>query len=137
METGRCTRKRVTISLKAELVSNGRSYKGVLDNVSESGARWYQHAETKGSLSEYGVNTRITPAKTAITFSCETPVKLKFQLSSGEKITLNCKIKWSHKNQPHDLTNSLGMDPPSEYTEMGMEIVCPSPIYKEFFKNLR
>ncbi len=137
METGRRTRMRISVSLEAELISRGRSYEGVLDNVSAFGAKWYQYAGTTGNLSEYGANTRISPAKTAVLLTCETPIKLKFQLSSGEKIILNCRIKWSRKTLPHDLSNSLGMDPPSEYTEMGIEIIGPPSEYTEFFKTLR
>ncbi len=132
MEKGRRTRKRITVGLVAELILDGKNYTGVIENISESGIKWYQYAEVIENISEYGISMRttkdFTPGKT---------LKLKFQLPSGEKLNLHCKIIWSHKTPPHGLTKSMGIDPPSEYTAMGLEIIRPPLKYKKFFKTLQ
>jgi hypothetical protein len=109
--------KRKIVALKAEIVSGGKSYAGVIENLSED-----------------GIYIITTPSKSSIDFALGTTVELKFQppsepkdilRSSGETINLHCKVIWSYKTPPHGLTHSIGM-----------EIINPSPEYKELLKTL-
>jgi hypothetical protein len=106
MERRRFRRK--IVSLKAELISGGVSYLGVIEN-----------------LSEEGIYMRIAPTKNAIDFVPGTKVELRFQPSSEETLNLPCSVKWAYKTPPHGLTTSIGM-----------EIINPPPEYKEFLETL-
>jgi hypothetical protein len=77
------------------------------------------------SLSENGVFIITTFTKLAGWFTPETTLELKFQLPSGDKLNLTCKVILSYKTHPQGLANSLSM-----------EIIDPPPKYKEFFKTL-
>ncbi|HDO25044.1 MAG TPA: PilZ domain-containing protein [Nitrospirae bacterium] len=95
--------QRTVISSEAELVMDNGNYTGIIANVSEEGIFIILHA-TPG----------IDPG-----FAREKPVKLKFRLPSGEKLILNCKVKWFYKATTHS-TLSIGMqitEPPLEYRE--------------------
>ncbi|MEF9426051.1 MAG: PilZ domain-containing protein [Candidatus Mariimomonas ferrooxydans] len=100
--------KRITYRLKAERISGNIKSAVFIENLSEN-----------------GIYMITTPAKTRINFTPDSPVKLKFQLSSGETLNLNCKVIWSHKIQPDGLANSVGM-----------EIIAPPLKYKKFLKTL-
>ena len=97
--------KRIVIKLKAEIVTESQgSNIGYLEN-----------------LSEEGIYMISVPANPMIDFQPGTTFDLKFQLSSGQKLNLHCKVKWSFKTPPHGLTNSMGLeiiDPPEEYKEL-------------------
>src|SRR4030067_1634712 len=101
--------KRVIVSLKAELISDGTSYTGFIENLSEN-----------------GLFVTTTPTKTAIVFTPETRCEIKFQLPSGETLNLPCKIIWAYRTPPHGITNSIGL-----------EIIDPHPKYREFLKTLQ
>jgi hypothetical protein len=51
--------------------------------------------------------------------------ELKLHRPLGEEISLQCKVKWSHKTPPLGRTNSIGM-----------EIIDPPLAYEAFFKTL-
>ncbi len=101
--------KRIIVSLKAELISDGTSYTGFIENLSEN-----------------GLFVTTTPTKTAIVFTPETRCEIKFQLPSGETLNLPCKITWAYRTPPHGITNSIGL-----------EIIDPHPKYREFLKTLQ
>jgi len=136
MEKARRTRKRITVNLDAEIILGGKSYSGVVENLSEFGAKWYKFVRATEEPSEYGIYTGTTPSKTIIDFTPGTPLKLKFKLPSGEKLNLRCEIRWSYQTPHDEFTNSPSIDPPPKYTAAGMEIIDPPPKYKEFFKTL-
>ncbi len=90
--------KRIIIGLKAEIISGDMSCEGVVENLSED-----------------GVCVITVPAKTTIDFAPKTILEVKLQFLSGETLNLRCEVIWSHKIQPHGLTNKVGMkiiDPP-------------------------
>ena len=93
---------------KVELLADGISYAGIVENISEK-----------------GLYMIVNPSKTVIDFSSKTKLELKFKLPSGESLNLPCQVKWSYKTPPHALTYS-----------MGMEILKQSPEYIEYFSAL-
>ncbi len=95
--------KRITVDLKAERISCNKNCSVFIENLSENGI----HMITAPSKS----NDYVTG----------TELDLKLKLSKGETINLRCKVKWSYKNSPDDLTNSVGLEiiePPSKYKEL-------------------
>ena len=90
----RCS-ERTVVSLNAELISEGISYAGVIENFSKD-----------------GVYIRTAPTKTPAHFASGTPVELKFQRLSQEPLNLHlyCKVRWSYKTPPHGLTTSIGLE---------------------------
>ncbi len=87
--------KRIFASFNTELTSGGKSYTGIIENLSENGV---------------GVYMETAPTKNTIDCTPGTTLQLKFQPISGETLYLHCKVKWSHKTPPHGLTNSIGME---------------------------
>lgn len=77
------------------------------------------------NLSEEGIYVVTTPSDVSLEFTPETPAELRFKIPSGETLNLHCKIKWSYKNPPHGLTNSVGM-----------EIINPPFVYKASLRDL-
>jgi hypothetical protein len=108
MEKRAC--ERIPVSLAAKLVSGGKSYAGII-----------------GDLSKNSIYMRSVLTKTAIDFNPETTLELKFQPPSGETLNLHCEALWLHlyKTPSHGLTNS-----------MCLRIIDPSPKYKEFLQTL-
>ncbi len=110
MDMERRRSKRIILSLEAKLISGDISYDGLIGNISED-----------------GIFMRTMPTKASIdSFTPGTNFELKFQLPSEGKLSLHCRVIWSHKTPPHGLTYS-----------MGMEIIDPPPEYKEFLKTLQ
>lgn len=107
MERRRSERK--TIHLKAERISGDESHAVFIENISE-----------------HGIHIITAQAEPAEDFPPDTPLDLRFQLSSGETIELNCRVRWSYQNTlPAGLTSNIGM-----------EIIDPPLRYREFVKNL-
>ena len=105
--------KRVIVSLNADIISSNKSYRGVIENVAEK-----------------GLFIRIPSTKSAIDFIPGTMIEVKFQLLTGDILTLYSEIRWLHTriiytNSQRTLTNSIGM-----------EILAPPRQYKEFFNSL-
>ncbi len=89
---------RINGGFEAELIYEGRSYKGIIEDLSET-----------------GVNVTTFPADIEVDFIPGTSADLKFQPHPGETLVLNCRIKWSDKISPHGLKHRIGMeviDPP-------------------------
>lgn len=100
---------RKTVHLKAERLSGDESNAVFIKNISE-----------------HGLHVITTPVETADKFPPDTFFDLRFQLSSGETIELQCIVRWAYQNDPpDDLTSSVGI-----------EIIDPPARYKEFVKNL-
>ncbi|MEW6602088.1 MAG: PilZ domain-containing protein [Nitrospirota bacterium] len=93
---------RIVENLDAEIVSGGKTYKGIVMNFSEAGL--YMVTATADSIVD------ITPSSL---------IELKCQLMSGEKISLQCEVKWFQtKTSTHGVSFSMGMEilnPPTEY----------------------
>ena len=117
MFKGHRTRKRVDISLKTEIIFKGKGHEGYISNLSARGMKWYL----------YGDVIPLSPGE---------KIKMKFQLPSGQSVDLYCKVKWAHKKSPSQGSPVVGIDSMPEYTEAGLEIIDPTPQYKDFFKSL-
>jgi len=101
--------ERIVESLDAEIISGGQSYSGIIMNFSSEGL--YMVTATANRVVD------ITPS---------TLLKLKCELPSGKKISLNCEVKWFQtKTSPHGVSFS-----------MGMEIHNPSKEYKKFIESM-
>ena len=95
--------KRNIVNIQAELICDDMRCASFIEN-----------------LSEEGIYIVTAPADASLDFKPDTSAELKFELPSGGKQHLNCKIKWSYKTPPHGLTSSIGMkviDPPAAYRE--------------------
>ncbi len=122
MERGRRTRKRIKVSCDAEIVSGAGYYAGFVENISEYGMKWYQYEDMN---------------KSAKAFPPGTQLKVKLKLPSGERLLLNCRVIWSRRISNSKSTNTIGLDPPPNFTELGMEIINPPPQYKAFLTTLQ
>lgn len=89
-------------NLDAEIISGGKTYKGIIMNFSEAGL--YMVTATADNVVD------ITPSSL---------IELRCSLSSGDKISLTCEVKWFQtKSSSHGVSFSMGMeilDPPHEY----------------------
>ena len=85
--------KRITAGYKAEIVFEDKTYQGIVENLSETGASVTIVSQDKG--------LDFTPGK---------ELKLKFDMHPCEKISLNCIIRWSTKLPPHGLSNGIGLE---------------------------
>lgn len=85
--------KRIIAGYKAEITFEDKTYQGVIENLSETGASITIVSQEK----ELG----FTPGKT---------LKLRFEIQQGETLNLNCTIKWSTKLPPHGLINGIGVE---------------------------
>ncbi len=102
---------RTPVILKAKLISGGKSYAGIIRNLSENGA----YVET-------------APTKTVTDFIPETTLKLEFKIPSGERLNLNCEVIWLYTKKT--------LPPGFKQNNIGMEIIDPPLKYKEFLKTL-
>jgi len=96
--------KRKIVNIRAELIFGAVHCASVIENISHKGV--------------YAV---ATPTGASPDFTPDSSVELKFEFPSGEKQHLHCRIKWSYKTPPHELTSSIGMeimDAPSSFSEM-------------------
>ncbi len=101
--------QRKSAHINARVFSGGRTYNGFIGNVSEEGV-------------EYLLTSTIKAPKD---FTPEKIIVLNFQIPSGETINLYCEVKWFLRTSPYGKTLTLGL-----------KIMDPSPIYKEFVKTL-
>ncbi|NOZ68046.1 MAG: PilZ domain-containing protein [Deferribacteres bacterium] len=95
--------KKIIIRLEAEITAGGSSYRGFIGNFSED-----------------GIHMKIAPAEKSVDFVPGTLIKLNFQLPSGEKLNLPCRIKWSNRTVQGDMPCCIGMevlDAPQKYKE--------------------
>jgi len=103
------TSKRHLIGFKAELLYGGKSYAGVVENISEKGL--------------YVISCSLNKT---IDFTSGSELNIKYQLFSGRVVDLRCEVKWSYKTSSHGLTYS-----------MGMEILKQSPEYIAYYSALK
>ncbi len=100
--------KRFAVTLNAEVISDGKSYEGIIGNVSEEGVAY--------TLTTFvQVREDFTPKKV---------IDLVFQIPSGGKLNLSCEVRWYLKPNPDKDTIILGM-----------KILAPPPEYKEWIKK--
>lgn len=85
--------ERVSVSYRAELIYNEKSYAGIIENISKRGLK---------------VITFSTVHRAH--FKTGSMLELKFQTDSGDILNINCKVKWSSKISPDGLINRVGME---------------------------
>ena len=100
--------KRKIVNIKAELIYGEAHCASVIENISRKGV--------------YAVASRTS---TVSDFTPDSTVELKFEFPAGEKQHLHCRIKWSYKTPPHELTSSIGM-----------EIIDASSAYSEILESM-
>jgi hypothetical protein len=103
-ELDRRSHKRFVITLNAKVIVGGKSYAGVIGNVSEEGVS----------------STITTYIKTDDQFAPHKIIQLVFDLPSGDEVNLDCEIRWYLRPREHASNLILGLyivDPPSKYTE--------------------
>ncbi len=92
--------KRITIGFNADIAYEGENYRGITENLSESGA---------------GIIT--DPVDIPADFKPGTKLEIQFQPQPGESIKLGCNIMWVNKVSSNGKTQRVGMmiiDPPWE-----------------------
>jgi len=89
----RRTAKRKIVRIEAELICGDVHCASVIENISPG-----------------GVYAIASPTTGSPDFAPETSVELKFEFPKGQKQHLRCRIKWSYKTPPHQLTSSIGME---------------------------
>lgn len=102
--------KRRIIGLDADIIVKGHNYTGHILNVSE-----------------HGIFLFIDYANTVKDFIPGTRFEMKSPLPSGDKLDLQCELKWLYIYK--DPTYGL-------VTNIGTKILNPSLKYKEFIKTL-
>ncbi len=103
--------ERKNVIFKVELLSGGKSYKGIIKNISEDGAY-----------------IEIVPTKNVNDFIPETTLEVKLQLLSGETLSLQYEVVWlySKKFSPDGLKQNI----------IGVKIIEPSKKLNNFLKTL-
>jgi hypothetical protein len=97
--------KQVNYSLDAEIICDGISYKGLIENISET-----------------GIFKIAFPDQNFLAFYPGKEITVTFQIPSGKTLKLTCEIKWLRINtgSPFAIKYNLGLDiinPPHEYIE--------------------
>jgi hypothetical protein len=99
---------RIIARIKAVLTFEGVSYVGMIENISE-----------------HGLYMISLPIKHQIDFRPGSIHEMKLRTLPGKSVILHCNVQWAYKTPPYGLTNSVGM-----------EILNPSPVYREFLGTL-
>jgi hypothetical protein len=97
--------KRISYCLNTEIICDGISYKGLIENISET-----------------GIFKIAFPDQNFLSFYPGKEITVIFQIPSGTTLNLNCEIKWLRINtgSPFAIKYNLGLniiDPPREYIE--------------------
>lgn len=85
--------KRVTAGFRTEILYNGFTYPGVIENLSAAGAR-----------------ILTDPLDNKIDFRQYEPVELKFESPEGKEINLKCTVMWSSYIPPHNVRCRIGVE---------------------------
>lgn len=101
---------RVDYRVNAEITYGDRSYRGNIENISES-----------------GIFKIAFPEKEIVDLIPGTPLTVKFQSTSGEDFNLSCRIKW---------LRIYTVSPFALKYNMGMEIVNAPQEYRDFVEQL-
>ncbi len=85
--------KRVTAGYKTEIIYDGVTYSGVIENISAS-----------------GVSLLTDPIDSEVEFVAYESADLKFEAPSGDNVTLECTIMWSSPIPPHNVRYRIGLE---------------------------
>lgn len=97
--------ERIPINLKATISSEGNSFEGIVENMSEDGLEYFMTSIVK-------VPQDFVPKKL---------MNISFQDRSGEMFSLICELIWfleTHKEGKNLLLGMKIIDPPFTYKEM-------------------
>lgn len=100
---------RIECNISANIISGDRACGGFIDNISEDGVEYLLTSEIKSSKD----------------FIPERIITLNFQTSSGETLNLDCEVRWYLRTAPEDETLTVGM-----------KILSPPSVYREFLKDI-
>ena len=103
--------QRTIINYPADIYSNGRTFGGIIANLSREGVGLYILNPLDEDTADCSPGNGLF---------------LEFQLSSGEFIRLNCLVKWLHKTK--SMSNTM--------TSIGTYIVSPPFNYLNFLDSL-
>ena len=98
------SQKRLPFGFRAELIAFNVTYEAFVENISEN-----------------GMNLKIVQISSDHNFEYISDVALKIHPAFGERIDLNGRKKWSSKNSPNSVIESIGIeiiDPPPEYKHL-------------------
>jgi hypothetical protein len=126
--------KRISASLSAELAPGGENPAGFLDKDAGGGIKWYKFSGIIQNFSKDGIYLQVEPSVNPIDHSSGSVHKIQFQLLTKDTLNLLCKVVWSEKILLHRFGSKKDIDPPAEYTAIGMKILDPSKDYKRFVK---
>jgi len=101
--------KRTSVQLKAEIISDGKSFAGSIENVSEGGVGYLINSSINDS-------TDFIPKK---------KIEISFLTPSGNNINVECETVWF--SRPKEGTSNLSL---------GLKIVNPTSEYKEWITTL-
>ena len=87
--------KRHPANVRTKILYKGRTYSGVIENLSASGA---------GALTEPLKN------ENEVEFCQYDPIKLTFKSTSGEKFTIKCTIMWANYIPPQNVRCRIGLE---------------------------
>ena len=96
---------------KAEIISGGKSYSGVIKNLSEGGAF-----------------VEIVPTEIVKDFIPGTKLEVKFQLPSGEILNLHYEVRW--------LYSKILPSPGLKQNSFGLEMTGSSRILNDFLNTI-
>ncbi|RJQ20603.1 MAG: PilZ domain-containing protein [Nitrospiraceae bacterium] len=85
--------KRIVGGYKAEIIYEGKSYEGIIDDLSET-----------------GVGLLTGPLEDPLEVAPGMTLELRFHPLSGEMIILQCRVKWLQKAPPHGLKMKMGLE---------------------------
>jgi len=92
----------------ARLTLGNKSYPGRVENLSDD-----------------GICLLVPPSLPPLHSCMGSECSIEFSHPSGEKMNINCRVKYMYKTPPHGITNS-----------MIMEVSDPSVQYKKLLKSL-
>lgn len=100
--------ERIIVRIKAVLTFENISYVGMIENISE-----------------YGFYMISLPLKHRVEFRIGSLHEMKLRILPGKSVNMHCKVQWAYRTPPYGLTHSVGM-----------EILDPSPAYRQFLSTL-
>jgi hypothetical protein len=128
--------QRLYASLNAEVLPNGKDQPaGFLDKNSDEGVTWYTLSGIIENLSKEGIFIRVAPSENGINCIPGSRHKITFQLLTKQVLDLHCEVVWSNKILMHPFGSKKEIDPPKEYTLLGMKITIPTQEYRKFYKK--
>jgi hypothetical protein len=102
--------KRINYKLKADVTYGSKHAPATIENFSET-----------------GIFKIVFPEKSLINFYPEEIIGVNFQMPLGQEVDLKCEIKWVRIQKGSSLFLKYSM---------GVKIINPPPIYKEFIKTI-